>query len=237
MTKKLPRITLPLFEDIIPSTGEKVKFVPMTLKEEKILMIAKQSKDADQIILAIKQVLNNCLKSVNVEKLANFDVDYLMLKLRGKSVSNIVEFKVQGDDGKPVDIILDIDDVKISRPENHSNNIKLTDDMVLVMKYPTIDVYKLLAKNQGESQETRPEDFFQVLISCADSVIEGDSIYKFADFSKSEIDSFFEDLTEKNIDQISNFFNTMPVLRVECKYIQGDEQKTVVIEGSESFFI
>lgn len=230
----LPKIDLPLFDIEIPSTRKKVKYRPFTVKEEKILLIAQESKDIDQIILAIKQIINNCVITVDVDKLAMFDLEYLLINIRAKSVNNEIQFSITDPDTKErVDLTIDIADVKIIYKEDHNNLIKVNDDIYLKMRYPTINELANIAKSKNSF-----ENLFKIMIDCIENVIEGDSVLVLKDFTDEEISDFVNNFSNDQIDQIKNFFETMPVLKYEAKYKNSNgDDKTFVIEGMETFFI
>lgn len=233
---QLPKIDLPIYEMILPSTGEKVKFRTFTVKEEKILLIAKESKDSDQNMLAIKQILNNCLIDKNVEDLAIFDIEYLLLMIRGKSVNNTAEFIITDPETfEEVKLKINIDDVKINKDPRHSNKIKLNDEYIMFMKYPNIEMFKAVF----ESEKTKdPLVYYNVMVSCIDKLVSEETVYKFSDFSNEEIDAFMENLESDIIERIKVFFETMPRLRHEVKYKnKNGNEKTFVLEGTDSFFI
>ncbi len=230
----LPKIDLPLFDIEIPSTGKKVKYRPFTVKEEKILLIAQESKDFDQIVLAVKQIINNCLQGANADELAMFDLEYLLINLRAKSVNNEIEFSITDPDTKEkVSLNLDISNIKVVRKENHKQLIKLNDEVHIKMRYPTINELARItvAKNNFEM-------LFTVMIDCIESVIEGDSVMSLKDFNEEEVTEFINSFTNTHIDMIKTFFETMPTLRYEVEYKNSNgDDKTFVIEGMETFFI
>jgi hypothetical protein len=230
----LPKIDLPLFDIEIPSTKKKTKFRPFTVKEEKILLIAQESKDIDQIINAIKQIVNNTVENVDVDDLATFDLEYLLVHIRGKSVSNEIQFSVTDPDTTDkVNLILNTDNVKMVYNENHNKMISLDSNVHIMMRYPSINELSTLIKNKSNI-----DSMLRIMISCIDQVIEGDSVYKINDFSEEEVFEFINSFTSSHIDSIKNFFDTMPTLRCEIPYVnsKGDD-KTFIIEGIESFFI
>ncbi len=230
----LPKIDLPLFDIEIPSTKKKTKFRPFTVKEEKILLIAQESKDVDQIINAIKQIVNNTVENVDVDDLAMFDLEYLLVHVRGKSVSNEIQFSVTDPDTTDkVNLILNTDNVKMVYNENHNKMISLDSNVHIMMRYPSINELSTLIKNKSNI-----DSMLRIMISCIDQVIEGDSVYKIKDFSEEEVFEFINSFTSSHIDSIKNFFDTMPTLRCEIPYVnsKGDD-KTFIIEGIESFFI
>jgi len=233
---QLPKIDLPIYEMILPSTGEKIKFRSFTVKEEKILLIAKESKDSDQNMLAIKQILNNCLIDKKVEDLSIFDIEYLLLMIRGKSVNNTAEFIiVDPETSEEVKLKMNIDNVTINRDPRHSNKIQLNDEYIMFMKYPNIEMFKAFFDSEKIKD---PLVYYDVMVSCIDKIVSEENVYKFSDFSKEEIDNFMENLESDVIERIKVFFETMPKLRHEIKYMnKNGNEKTFVIEGTDSFFI
>ena len=233
---KLPVIDLPIYEAVLPSTGERVKFRAFTVKEEKIMLIAKESQEPEQIVLSIKQVIGNCLIGKNIDELAVFDLEYILLMIRSKSVSNVVDFVVNDPvTDEEIKLKLNIDDVKIIRDERHSDKIKLNDQYTMFMKYPNYDLYMSTVKNMINKD---PMVYYDIMISCIDKVASADEVYKFSDFSKEEIDQFIENLEGDVIDKIQLFFETMPKLRHEIPYVNSNkDNKVFVVEGTESFFM
>ena len=231
----LPRIDLPLFELTIPSTNKKVKFRPFTVKEEKILLIAQESNDSKQIVLAIKQILNNCLQGIDVNTLATFDLQYILLNIRAKSVNNEVTFNIKDPDtNETVELVIDINDIEIKRSPEHNKVIKITDTIALQMRYPTIEYIEDLDSEEGKSAD----DLYKIMVECIESVVDGDQVYKLKDFSEKEVTDFLDSLTADVAMRIKKFFDTMPVMRYEKKYKnKNGVEKTFVAEGMETFFI
>lgn len=231
----LPKIDLPLFELTIPSTGKRVKYRPFTVKEEKILLIAQETADLDQIILAIKQIINNCVEGIDIDNTPMFDLEYLILNIRAKSVNNELQFAVTDDETKEkVSITLDLDNIKLNIDEKHSKKIKIDDEYTLTMKYPSIDKLKSLSTSNGR------EAIFNMMISCIDLLVsnDGDNIYKFSDFTEKEILEFIESLNSKTLSDIKMFFDTIPKLRIEIPYTNSKgNDRIFVLEGLNSFFI
>jgi len=231
----LPKIQLPLFETKLFSTGEVVKFRPFTVKEEKILLIAQESDDMNQTLLALKQIIGNCVYGVDVESLPMFELEYLMLQLRSKSVNNMITFSITDPDTKlPVEIELDIDDITLSSDPAHSKEVTINDDMFLMMRYPRLDEVSMF-KNFVEGQT---DTLFNIMISCIDSVVDGDSVSSMSDYTDEEIQSFVESLPGKAIEGLKKFFETVPVLRFKAKYVNANgDDRSLVLEGMETFFI
>ena len=232
----LPKIDLPVFETKLISTGrKKIKYRPFTVKEEKILLIAQESDDIDQVILAIKQIITNCCPSVDAEKLPMFDTEYLMMQIRGKSVNNIIEFNITDPETeKTVPIELDIEEIKLSKPKGHNREISIGEDAHLIMSYPRLN--ELTAFLNAE--QNGAENIFDVMVSCIETVVEGDTVYDLEDFSKEEVNEFIDSFTTQTVEDIRMFFETMPVLRCEKEYINANgDKKKIVLEGVETFFI
>ena len=234
----LPKIDLPLFETTVPSTNKKIKFRQFTVKEEKILLTARESNDIDQLILAIKQILNNCVvDKIDVDSLAMFDLEYLLLQIRAKSVNDVIEFEIVDPDVKEkVKLTININDITVKK-KDVSNVIKVSDQYSIVMRYPTFNELKTLA---AATDKTKGQALFDVMISCIESLSEneGDAVYKFSDFSKTEVTNFVDSLSSKTVMDIKAFFDGIPVLRFEKKYrLKDGTEKTFVLEGIETFFI
>jgi len=221
----LPKIDLPLFELIVPSSGKKVKYRPYNVREEKILLVAQESDDLDQTILSIKQIITNCVYDLDVNEIPMFDLEYIMLNIRAKSVNNEIKFNIiDNETDETVTLTLDINDVKLIQNEKHNKKIDLDNGYTLIMKYPTIDKIK---------------DDEDLVINCIDAIVsnDGEKVYKLSEYTKEEIEKFIEELNPKNIDSIKEFFKTMPVLNVVIPYKdKNGADKTFVLEGLTNFF-
>ena len=231
----LPKINQPLFELTIPSTQQKVKYRPFTVKEEKILLVAQQSGELEQIVLAIKQIIGNCIEGIDAENLAMFDIEYIMLKIRAQSVNNEIQFTIKDPETKEdVPLTINLNDVELKKNQNHTNIIELGPEFKIVMRYPTLNELKALANANNAT-----DALFDAMIGCIDSIVEGeDTVYQLKEFPQKEIDEFVESLTSKTVSDIRQFFETVPVLRIECPYTNSKgNQKTFVVEGLQSFFI
>ena len=231
----LPKIDLPISVLELPSTGEKVKYRPFTVKEEKILLVAQESNDAEQELLATKQIVNNCLIDKEVSSLAMFDLEYVLLVLRGRAVDNEISFSIKDPDtNETVQLNVDINEVKVVKSEEHTNRIQVNDEYSLFLKYPSIDEFAKIIKMDPKD----PLVNYFVMTSCLDTIASEDEVFNFKDYSDEQIDSFMEDMTGDVIKGIQKFFETMPKLRHEMKYKnkEGKEQ-TFVLEGMRSFFI
>jgi len=229
----LPKIELPLFELELPSTKQKLKYRPFTVKEEKILLIAQESQELEQTILAVKQIVGNCFSDIDVDKLALFDLEYLLLALRIKSVSNEVKFTIKDPDTeKNVELEINLENVKLIENENHDTKIHINDESFLMMRYPTVNEILILQK------DNTAEMLMDIMISCIDNVVSGDEVYKSEDFTKEQMIEFLDTLPSTTIKDLENFFNTMPTMRHEMKYVnENGDEKTFVVEGLDSFFL
>lgn len=231
----LPKIDMPTFEMELPSSGKKIRYRPFTVKEEKILLIAQEGDNLKESIEAVKQVVNNCLINDTIEKFAMFDLEYILLLLRSKSVDNNIKFAIKDPDTEEsVQLELNLDDVKVTTVEDHTNMVKINDTYVMFLKYPTIEQFIEFV----EGDQSDPLVTYNIMVSCLDKLASEDEVYKFSDFSREDIDKFMDDLNGDVLIQVKKFFDTMPKLRHEMKYknSNGDE-KTFVLEGMQSFFI
>jgi hypothetical protein len=231
----LPKIDLPIFELKLPSTGKKIKYRPFTVKEEKILLVAQESNDREQELLAARQIVNNCLINIDVSKLAMFDLEYVLMVLRSRSIDNNVKFSIKDPETQErVELEINIDEVTVTKDKEHTNKIKVNDKFVLFLKYPTIDQFAQIIKMDA----TDPLVNYYVMVSCLDQLASEEETYNFKDYSQEEIDDFMNDMTGEVMKGIQKFFETMPKLRHECKYInKNGKEQTFVIEGMRSFFV
>lgn len=230
----LPKIEHPLFELEVPSTGKKVKYRPFTVKEEKILLIAQESKDIDQTLISIKQIINNCVFDLDVETISLFDLEYIIINLRSKSVNNEVEFTIKDPEtGENVHLTLDLDGVSVISNENHTNKIKIDENTVITMKYPSVNELMVLLKNPDDKTA-----IFDIMFRCMDKLVFGDEVYKFSEYTNEEIEDFVNSLSSDTLKKMETFFETMPRVRHEMPYTRKDgTQKTFVLEGLDNFFI
>ena len=236
----LPKIATPSYELVIPSSKKKVKFRPFLVKEEKILILAMESQDNTQIASAVKDVISNCIltRGIKVDKLSTFDIEYLFLNIRGKSIGEDVEVMVTcPDDGKtqvPTRIMLD--DIKIQISDDHNQDIKLDDDYTLRMKYPSLDEF--IKNNFNAAGDINVDDTFDLIASCIEQVYSEEESWAASDCTKKELTQFVEQLNSSQFKDIEKFFETMPKLSHTVKVINPNTQKEneVVLEGLQSFF-
>ena len=230
----LPKIDIPIMELTLPSNGEKLKYRPFTVKEEKILLVGQESGDATSQILAAKQVVNNCLIENDVTELAMFDLEYVILYIRARSVNNMINFSIKDEDTEERhDLEIDIDKVQLVRDPEHTNEIKINEEYTLFLRYPTIDEFARLSTLDPED----PLTDYIMLTSCIDYVASEDEVHYFKEYSREDIDEFMDSLEAKAIKGITGFFETMPKLRHEVQYTNSaGTEKTFVVEGMQSFF-
>ena len=222
----LPKIEHPLFNITIPSTGEKVKFRPFTVKEEKILLIAQQSDDSEQVVQSIKQIINNCVQDIDVDKLAMFDLEFIILSLRSKSVNNIIDFSVVDPETEDrVNLSLNLDTVQVVYNDKHDKNIKIDEKSLFTMRYPSInELSELIDDPQNE------EVVFKALVNCVDKLFYGDQVYDMTSYSYEERSEFVESLDSNILSAMRAFFETMPKIRHEIEYKNSNgNKKTFVI--------
>tara|TARA_B100001989_G_scaffold241743_1_gene207909 strand:+ start:878 stop:1594 length:717 start_codon:yes stop_codon:yes gene_type:complete len=236
----LPKISAPSYELVIPSSKKKIKYRPFLVKEEKILILAMESQDTKQIANAVKDVISHCIltRGIKVEKLSTFDIEYLFLNIRGKSVGEEVELMVTcPDDGKTqVPIMVNIDDIKIQINENHNQDIKLDDEYTMRMKYPSLDEF---IKNNFAAGDINVDDTFELISSCIDQVYSEDESWTAADCTKKELNEFVESLNSKQFKDVEKFFETMPKLSHNIKVTNPETkvESEILLEGLQSFFV
>ena len=234
----LPKIDQPLFEIEIPSTGKKARYRPFTVKEEKILLIAQESREQNQILLAVKQIITNCVPDVDVEKLAIFDLEYLILNIRAKSVNNEIDFGFMDPDTEErIDVTVDVNDIKVEFNPDHEKKVELNSQYYVMMRYHTLKEVTNLSNSAEESNET--EQMFNTMISCIDTLVDQqtDEVYKLEEFSSEEVSDFVDGFTSTVVEQLQKFFTTMPKLSHTINYKDKEgKDKVFVVEGMDSFF-
>ena len=236
----LPKISTPTYELELPSTGKTIKFRPFLVKEEKLLVLALESDDSKEITNAIKAVLKDCIQTrgVKVESLPTFDIEYLFLNIRGKSVGEDIEVSVLcPDDGETyAEVQISIDDIKVTRDKNHSTQIKIDDNLMMEMKYPSLDQF--VKSNFEFSNDNQVDQSFELIASCIDKVYSADEAWTTDDFTKKEVTEFLEQMNSAQFKEIESFFSTMPKLSHEVQVVNPKTKKKskVTLEGLASFF-
>ncbi|MAR77713.1 MAG: baseplate protein [Gammaproteobacteria bacterium] len=237
----LPKISTPTYELVLPSTNKKVKYRPFLVKEEKILIMALESEDQKQITNAIKTVLADCIltRGIKVDKMATFDIEYLFLNVRGKSVGETVEVNVTcPDDGKTtVEMEIDIDSIKIQKDPNHSNIIKLDNDLSIQMNYPSLNQF-IETNFDLSDTKNQVDQSLHVIMSCINQVYNSEESWSAAECTKKELKDFVESMNSKQFKEVETFFETMPKLSHKVKVTNPETkvESEVVIEGLASFF-
>jgi len=236
----LPKIATPTYELDLPSTGETIKYRPFLVKEEKLLVLALESEDTKQITNAIKAVLKSCIqtKGIKIETLPTFDIEYLFLNIRGKSVGEEIEVNVicPDDEETQVPVSINIDDIQIEVTDDHDNKIQLDDSLMMEMKYPSLEEF---IKNNFDFKETNQMDqSFALIASCIDKIYNEDEVWATADFTKKEVNEFLEQMNSSQFKDIENFFETMPKLSHTITVVNPKTKvkSDVVLEGLASFF-
>ncbi len=236
----LPKINTPTYELVVPSTGKKVRYRPFLVKEEKILIMALESEDMTQITNAIVEILTACIltKGVKVMELATFDIEYIFLNVRAKSVGEVIDVNVTcPDDGKTqVQMEINIDDIKVQKDKKHTDLVKLDDKLSMKMKYPSIQQF---VENNFEVKDTADVDqSLGMITTCIEQVYSEDESWTATDFTVDELKEFVEQMNTKQFKEIEKFFTTMPKLAhtVKVKNPKTKKESDVVLEGLASFF-
>jgi len=236
----LPKIATPTYSLVLPSTEKEISFRPFLVKEEKLLVLALETEDTKQITTAIKAVLKNCIqtKGVKVESLPTFDIEYLFLNIRGKSVGESIDVNIicPDDEKTTVKVIIDLDDIKVKKTEGHSNQIKLDNTLMMELKYPSLDEF--IKNNFDFKDENAMEQSFNLIASCIDKIYNEEEVWVADDCTKKEIKEFLESMNSSQFKKIEEFFTTMPKLSHTIKVTNPNTkvESEVVLEGLASFF-
>jgi|TARA_R100001594_G_scaffold2506_1_gene9971 hypothetical protein len=236
----LPTIVTPSYELELPSTGKKVKYRPFLVKEEKLLVLALETENTKDISTAIKTVLKNCIQSrgVKVDNLPTFDIEYLFLNIRGKSVGEEVEVNLIAPDDEvtQVPVTINIDDIQVKKSEEHNNKIKLDENLMMEMKYPSLDQF--IKSNFDFGEEVSMDQSFDLIGSCIDKIYNEEEVWSAADCTKKEVKDFLEQMNSMQFKEIEKFFETMPKLSHSVTFTNPKTkvESTVVLEGLSSFF-
>ena len=236
----LPTIATPTYELELPSTGKKIKYRPFLVKEEKLLVLALETEDTKQISTAIKTVLKNCIQSrgVKVESLPTFDIEYLFLNIRGKSVGEEIEVNLIAPDDEitSVPVTINIDDIKIQKKKDHTNKIKLDKTLMMEMKYPSLDEF--VKNNFDFDGNINMDQSFDLIASCIDKIYNAEEVWSTSDCTKKEMVDFLEQMNSRQFKEIEAFFTTMPKLShiINITNPKTKVESEVVLEGLASFF-
>lgn len=232
----LPKLNNTQYELQLPSTGESIKFRPWLIKEQKLLMMAQESDDAQEIERAFANIVTECtFGAIEPYSAPMFDIEYIFLKLRGKSVGDSVKLNVlcPDDEKTRVEVELNLEDVGIQMKEEHTNVIDINDSVKIVMRYPT------LKDMTGFGADGKVKQIFSMITSCISEIHDGKTVYNKVDTTEKEMNDFVESFSQEDFEKLTNFFDTMPKLlhEVEVKNPKTKKKNNVVIEGLESFFV
>ena len=222
----LPKIKYPIHEFEIPTTGEKIPFRPFLVKEEKLLLMAKESGDTVDILKALKQVINNCclLENFDINELSLLDLEYLFLKLRAISVGDIVEVSYKDkDDDEIYKFNINLNDVKVVFPENIDKNIKVNDEIGIVLKYPSASLL-----SDTDVLNSNKDAFYEIILKCIDKIYDAENVYECKDIPKSELEEFLDNCGLKTFEQIQKFFINLPKLYYKIEYTNKNGKNRII---------
>ena len=231
----LPKLAIPEYEATLPVTGTKISYRPFLVKEEKLLYLAMESQDNKQMVKAVKTIIKNCTNlKTKVEDLATFEIEYIFLKIRSVAVGETSEFKVTCPDDEKTQVTVNIPlaDVGVEIPDDHNAKILLDDNVGVVMKYPSLDVFI----QQNLSDNPNIDDIFELAASCIGQVYDKEEVYD--SFSKKEALEFLENLNSEQFQKVQGFFETMPKLSYTLEVVNPETKvkSDIVLEGLASFF-
>ena len=238
----LPKIATPSYELELPSTGKTISYRPFLVKEEKLLVIALESEDTKQITNAIKAVIKSCVltKGIKVETLPTFDIEYLFLNIRGKSVGEDIDVNLicPDDNETEVSVSVNLDDIKVQKPDGHSNQIKLDNNLMMELKYPSLNEFIKNNFDPNDTSKNPMDQSFDLIGSCINKIYNQDEVWAAADCSKKEITDFLDSMNSSQFKEVEKFFETMPKLSHTLKVLnpKTNVESDVVLEGLASFF-
>ena len=239
----LPKIATPSYELELPSTGKTIQYRPFLVKEEKLLVIALESEDTKQITNAIKAVIKSCVltKGVKVEALPTFDIEFLFLNIRGKSVGENIDLKLvcPDDEKTEVSVSINLDDIKVQKLEGHTKQIKLDDNLMMELKYPSLNEFIKNNFDPNDKSKNPMDQSFDLIGSCIDKIYNEDEVWVADDCSKKEINEFLDSMNSNQFKEVEKFFETMPKLSHTVKVYNPTTkvESDVVVEGLASFFV
>ena len=236
----LPKIATPTYELELPSTGESIQFRPFLVKEEKVLVLALESEDTKQITTAIKAVIKSWVhtKGIKVKTLPTFDIEFLFLNIRGKSVGEKIELNIicPDDETTEVPVSIDLDEIRVQKNDEHTRQIKIDDTLMMEMKYPSLDQF--IKNNFDFENKNAMDQSFDLIASCVDKIYSEDDVWAADDCTKKELKDFLEQMNSSQFKSIETFFETMPKLSHKVKVTNPNTkvESEVVLEGLASFF-
>ena len=234
----LPTMDLPTYELEVPSTKKKIKFRPFLVKEEKVLLMALESESEENIRNAVQTLLKGCISTrIKLENLATFDLEYIFLNIRAVSVGEIVDINVtcQDDEKTQVKYQLNLTDVQVTFPEGHSNKVMLTDDLGVIMKYPSFDRF---VENQFAQKEVNEDTVIGIVADSIDQIFQGEEVFDESTTTPKEFVEFVESLTTQQLEKLQKFFETSPRLehKFKVKNPKTEVESDYTISGLQSFF-
>ena len=234
----LPKLEVPIYELTVPSTDEKIKYRPFLIKEEKILLIAMESGESEDVIQAVKQIVSECtFNTLKLGDMPMFDVEYIFLQIRSKSVGEVSKLKVLcRDDGETyANVEVDLTEIEVQVNDDHTNKIELTDEMGVIMRYPTIDSF-----SKAGISDITAENMLDVIVACIDKIYDkkGEEVYDSKDSSKKELMDFVEGMNTTQFQDVQAFFDSMPKLRHEITVVNPKTkvENVVALSGLNDFF-
>lgn len=238
----LPKLDVPIYELKLPSNNKKISYRPFLVKEEKILLMAMEGEDEGEITTAIKQIINNCIvsKGVDVEKLPLFDIEYLLLNLRARSMGDIIKTNYTRPDCKeekckPIEIEIDVNSIEIHRDPSHDTKIQLTKDVGIIMKYPDVG---MISKYTDGFENQSAEDSFDIIEKCIESVYDSENVYSKSDYTTDELKEFIEGFSQDQFKKLENFFTTIPKMYKDINFNceKCGYKEEIRLEGLAGFF-
>ena len=233
----LPKLNVPKYKTSLPSTGKVVNYRPFLVKEEKLLLIATETGNQSDLVRAIKEILSNCTDLKDVNSLSTFDLEFLFLKIRTKSVGENVEVTVTcPDDGETeVAVSIPLDEINVVKDKKHKTELKLSDDIIITMGYPSVETFVTM---NFETEQSQVDQLFEMAASCIETIADANQVYECKDATKKELLEFFDQLSTKQFVMIQEFFETMPKLSHKLKVTNPNTgvESEVVLEGLASFF-
>ena len=233
----LPKLNVPKYKTTLPSTGKVVNYRPFLVKEEKLLLIATETGNQSDLVRAIKEILSNCTDLKDVNSLSTFDLEFLFLKIRTKSVGDNVEVTVTcPDDGETeVAVSIPLDEINVVKDKKHKTELKLSDDIIITMGYPSVETFVTM---NFETEQSQVDQLFEMAASCIETIADANQVYECKDATKKELLEFFDQLSTKQFVMIQEFFETMPKLSHKLKVTNPNTgvESEVVLEGLASFF-
>ena len=236
----LPKVSTPTYELALPSSGKKIKYRPFLVREEKILIMALESEDSKQITNSVINILNACIltKRIDITKLATFDIEYLFLNVRSKSVGETIDVLITcpDDNTTKVETKIDIDTIKIKKDRKHKDIIKIDDNISIKFKYPSMDSF--IENNFESNEKSEVRNTLDMITSCMDVIFNEEESWNASESTKKELEDFIDQLNTKQFKQIEDFFSTMPKLThsIKVKNPNTGVESSVILEGLAAFF-